>query len=146
MAKKERVVIQRGDAAEKTIHRFPRTTNKYAIYISQLRAEFPAPEYNPRYDGSTNPADFILSWLMNLRLSKLKLSCDRHALYPSESKREMIGMIYKHWRASKMKLRFSGVSYYGYGPGYMNTRKPECSCGFFPIPIIRFFRRMRFPR
>lgn len=141
----ERVKIDRGVPEETPIHRFPRTTDKYALFVAQLRAEYPAPEYNPRFDGAWNPASVILGWLAKLGLTKLRGLCIKHSLDPSNGKRDMIKRMYLHWRSSRMKLR-TGASYYGYGEGFMNTRKPDCTCGFLRIPTVRFFRRMRFPR
>jgi hypothetical protein len=141
----ERVKIDKGTPEERPIHRFPRTNNKYALFTAQLRAEFPAPEYNPRFDGAYDPAAKVLSWAIAQGLTKLKALCIHHSLDPSDSKRDMVKKLYLHWRARKMKLRL-GSEHYGYGPGFMNTRIPNCACGFLKIPIVRFFRRMRFPR
>ena len=143
---RERVKIKKGVPPERKVHRFPRTDDKYALFVAQLRAEYPAPEYNWKYDGGWNPADIILGTLVKAGLTKLQKFCDTHALEPSDNKRDMIKKLYLHWRASKMKSREIGVSYYGYGKGFMNTRKPDCPCGFYAIPIVRFFRRWRFPR
>jgi hypothetical protein len=108
------------------VERFPRTEDKDILYLAKLRLKYPAPPWNWKYDGGYNPADYVVEF--NLRQSKKKLRklCRKHSLDPIGSKRKLVGRLYLHWRASKLKI---GNPNYGYGPGYESTKTPDCVCG-----------------
>lgn len=115
---------------ERPIYRFPRTDDQMVLYVRELRLKYPAPEHD--WGMGHNPADAILSWLLKITKRKLRKSCDRHALKHG-SRRRMIKRIYLHWRSSVLKL---GKVYYAYGPGFQNTRIPDCSCGYLRRDVM----------
>jgi len=120
--------------------RFPRTENHIAIFVSKLRVRYPPPKYNPAYDGSIDPADFVLNSLGGGSKKDLKRWCNNHSLKPSGSRRKMIKRIYLHWRASKFGY---GDPQIGYGKGYEATKTPSCVCGFRRKADIVSFEKNR---
>jgi hypothetical protein len=108
------------------VTRFPRTDDGEMLYLAKMRAKYPAPPYNPRTDGSWNPADGIFEWLCKQQKQHLRKLCERHALESTGSRKRLIKRMYLHWRAAKLGL---GKEWIGYGKGYENTRIPTCPCG-----------------
>jgi hypothetical protein len=124
---------------EDPVHRFPRTDNVVTLYVAKLRIKYPAPSYNWRYDGSTNPADIVLQSLVEASKKKLRRLCGKHSLETWGNKRRLIKRMYLHWRASKMNL---GDPQIGYGKGYESTRNPTCVCGFRKrVDLVAFEKR-----
>lgn len=105
------------------ILRFPRTKDSEMVYLAKIRTKYPPPPYNPRTDGSLNPADWIFDWLCKRKTKKLRKLCVKHALDNTGSRRQLIKLMYLHWRAVKSGI---GKEWIGYGPGYENTRMPDC--------------------
>ncbi len=95
-------------------------------YLAKIRAQYPSPPYNPKTDGSWNPADGIFDWLLKCDNQKLQQLCSRHALDHTGSRRELVKRMYLHWRANKLG---KGKIWIGYGKGYENVRIPDCPCG-----------------
>lgn len=108
------------------IIRFPRTKDREMQYLAKIRAKYPPPFYNPRTDGSWNPADGIFDWLCKCSKKKLRRLCIKHALDETGSRKRLIKKMYLHWRAAKLG---KGKVWIGYGKGYENTRTPTCPCG-----------------
>lgn len=106
--------------------RFPRTRDSEMLYLAKIRVKYPPPPYDPRRDGSWNPADGIFDWLFRKKKKKLRKLCKRHALEHRGSKVKLVKRLYLHWRAKKLGL---GNPQVGYGPGYECVDIPTCSCG-----------------
>src|SRR5690242_10455343 len=105
--------------------RFPRTNDAEILYLVKLRINHPPPPYNPVRDGSWNPADGILDWLLRRTDKQLKKLCKKHALDWECSRKKQIGKLWLHWRAVKLGI---GDTWVGYEKGYDFTRIPDCNC------------------
>lgn len=134
------------------IDRFPRLVKKdrekilkRLRFLDRLRAEYPAPAYNPHYDGSWNPAGFVLGAQVDRSTDHLRGLVEKHGMDPSGSRQDLMRQMYLHWRAAKLGI---GYPFYGYGPGYRCVvPKPTCVCGFMRnTSMTRFPRTKRFPR
>ena len=112
------------------IRRFPRTADKDLLFMAKIRAKYPAPDYNPREDGSYNPADMVIDFHLNCSKKKMRRLCRKHSLEDTGTKRKLMKRMYLHWRASKL---WQGTTYYGYGKGFENTRIPDCVCGYINV-------------
>lgn len=124
--------------------RYPRLREKEDLkivrFISELRKEYPAPEYDPRYDGSWNPADVILSSYWEKRTKKVQELCRKHSLKDTGWKGKLIKRLYLHWRSKKMML---GQVFYGYSKGCELVGTPTCVCGTLRRDEMEQFRKER---
>jgi hypothetical protein len=120
--------------------RFPRTEDPVVDFVAAMRIQYPAPFYNPRTDGSWNPADLIIDWLMSQKRIELRRLCRKHALREG-SRSGMVKRMYLHWRHAKLR---KGFPYIGYDTGFLNTREPNCICG--AVKAVGQWTPQRFPR
>ena len=144
-------------------HRFPRTNgdNPDLVYMSKIRRKYPPPAYNPKRDGSYDPADTVIKAGLSQKKKKLRKLCRRHGLDYTGNKQKLMKRMYLHWRDMKFFLFNENVNDYpwaGYGPGYERVNPPQCTCGsrqrfeerkkkaFHDDGIRRFPRHPRFPR
>jgi len=124
--------------------RFPRLRNdeetELFLQLGQMRRDFPPPKYSKTRDGAWNPAEIVISWLVNIGIIKLRERCSYHGLSDDGTHFDLIKSVYLHWRAGKVGLP-------PYGAGFPRDHEPQCACGMMKPEIKRFPRlQPRFPR